>query len=444
MFLYQVLSEDYRYFQVVRIGDQLLAKQLPFQATEAYTNAVEMKPANAIGYVKRAESHRDQGNLVPALTDLKTAWSLSQDKRIVSFRIAEIYYEMERFDDASYHYRDVLSIDSNLPNVQYKLGLAYFRAGREVEAIEALNSATALQKNFWQAYYLRGSILRSIGAISKAENDFLKVLSLQPEASETRSALIMLYLDAATPLQALPLIQEEMDKNPQRAELYLYLTEVYRQQGRPGDAIEAVNYALEQNPNLPEAYLRAGQLWLEETSRTGDPIALDKAVSALESAVQMDPSSGQAALSLGRAYLAKGYQQMGFDELQRASESTPVPAEAHRLLGNLYHARQNYAEAITAYHVYLRLNGDEPEILNQLGDTYLRMSNPKEAAATFVQLSELEPNKLAPLVKAARAHIAAGNARGAARICRLGLVKNPDSSMLQSLLAQSNGLLSEH
>ncbi len=441
--LYQILSRDYRYFQLVRVGDQLLAQELPFQATQAYGTAVEMRPDNAIGYVKRAQAHREQGNLAPALTDLETAWTLSRDKRMVSFRMAEICYEMERFDDAARHYRDVLSLDPSAPNVLYKLGLAYFRAGREAEAIEALNEAAALQEHFWQAYYLRGAVLRSIGAEDEAETDFLQALSLRPEAFEARSALIELYLDAGAPLRALPLIRDEMDRNPQTAEVYLQLAEVHRQRGKPAKAIEAVNLALEQDPNLPEAYLRAGELWLDEASRTGDPIALDKAVSALESVAQMDPSSGPAALSLERAYLALGDDERVFAELQRAREATPVPAEAHRLLGDLYRARDNYAEAITAYHVYLKLEGDVPAVLERLGDTYLGMSKPKEAAATYVQLSELEPHRVTPLVKAARAHLAAGDPQGAARICRRGLATNPENPALQSLLARSRGLSSQ-
>ena len=152
--------------------------------------------------------------------------------------------------------------------------------------------------------------------------------------------------------------------------------------------------ALEQNPNLPVAYLRLGELWLEAATIGADPVAADRAVAALESVVKMDPSNGHAALTLGQAYLAMDDEARGFAELKRATQITPIPAEAHRLLGDLYRARKNHAAAVTAYHVYLKLRGDTPPVLERLGDTYVELDNPSMAAETYLKLASLEPGRV--------------------------------------------------
>lgn len=434
---YRALSRDYRYFQLVQLGDQLLAEGLPFQASRTYGTAIGVRPAELIAYIKRAEAERRQGNLSPAVEDLEKAGSLSTDVLLVSRRLADIYDELGRFDDAALHYERVLALDPESPEVLEKLGLVYFRAGREAEAIEALNRAASSRTGSWEPFYLRGAVFRSLGGLDEAEADFLRALELAPDAALARTALIELYLDTEQASKSMPLVHAEIDDNPGAAQPYLHLADVHRLAGHSIDAIEAVALALEQDPNLPAAYLRLGELWLEEGSSGDDPVALEKAVTALESVAKMDPSNGRAALALGRAYLAMGDEPRGFAELQRAGVATPVQAEAHRLLGDLYRARGNHTEAVTAYHVFLMLKGDSPAVLERLGDAYFELGNPTIAAEIYVKLSEIEPRRVTPLVKAARAYLSSGDPDSAARACRRGLVDNPENEALLSLLDQS-------
>jgi tetratricopeptide (TPR) repeat protein len=154
----------------------------------------------------------------------------------------------------------------------------------------------------------------------------------------------------------------------------------------------------------------------------------------------MDPSSGASALALGRAYLALGDEERGFAELQRASQATPIPAEALRLLGDLYRARKNPTEAVNAYHVYLKLNGDSLAVIERLGDAYVESGNPRTGAEVYMRLAALEPRRAAPLVKAARAYLQVGDHDAAARTCRRGLAANPENEALTELLAETGRL----
>lgn len=434
---WEVLSRDYRYTQLVHLGDQLMEEGLPFQAGRTYSSALAIKPDDAIGYVKRAEAERRQGNLARAIEDLEAAARLSSDVHLVSLRLASLYYETEHFDEAAAHYDRVLQVDPNAPRVLYKLGLVHFRAGREAEAIDALSRAAAARAGFWEAYYLRGAVFRALGGVDEAESDFRRALALRADATSARSALIELYLDTGRPNLAARLVEEEIDADPGEAEPYLHLARVHEMAGRRGDAIEAVSLSLEQDPNLPAAYLALGKLWLEEATLRGDPIAAEKAVAALQSVVKMDPADGRAALALGRAYLAMGDEVRGFAELQRATRATPVPAEAHRLLGDLYRARNNLPEAVTAYHVYLKLRGDAPAVLERLGDTYAELDKFQMAAETYLKLASLEPRRVAPLVKAAQALIHSGDTSAAASVCRSGLAMNPENRDLLALLEEA-------
>jgi len=151
----------------------------------------------------------------------------------------------------------------------------------------------------------------------------------------------------------------------------------------------------------------------------------------------MDPANGHAALTLGQAYLAMDDEARAFAELKRATRATPIPAEAHRLLGDLYRTRKNHAEAVTAYHVFLKLRGDTPAVLERLGDTYIELDNPSMAAEAYLKLASLEPRRVTPLVKAARSQLASGDPDAALRTCRRGLATNPENQALLQLLSEA-------
>jgi tetratricopeptide (TPR) repeat protein len=367
------------------------------------------------------------------------ASEFSPDVLTVSLRLADIYYARDQFEEAVVYYRRVLALDPDSPNMLYRLGLACFRAGREEEALAALDRAISVRGDFSGAYYLRAAIHRAIGKEDEVESDLLRALEFGPDSDEVRRALFEHYLDRRDADEAMKLVQEGIDREPQAPLHYLRLAAVHRLRGRHDDAIEAVGLALEQDPNLPRAYLSLGELWLEEGTRNGDRVAFEKAVAALESAAKMDPTNGSAALALGRACLAIGNEEKAYSELQRATEATPIQAEACGLLGDLYAGRDDYAEAATAYHAYLKLVGEVPSVLEKLGDAYLSMENVETAAQTYLQLTSLEPQRATPFIKAARALLANGESREAERICRRGLSSNPQNEALQSLLSQIAG-----
>jgi tetratricopeptide (TPR) repeat protein len=435
---YRAIDRDHRYNELVKLADSLAGDGHPLEALRTYGIAIALAPEAAIAYVKRADAYRSQGNLPAAIADLETAGSLEDDVLLVSTRLGDLCYQTERFDEAARHYQRVLALDSNAPAVLYKLGLVHFRAGREAEAIEALNRAASLGTGFWEALYLRGAVFRSIGGLVEAERDFRAALDLNPEAELPRAALIELYLDQQLASKAMPLVEEEIRAQPDRARPYLHLADAHFLDGRTTQAIEAVSLALEKDPNLPAAYLRLGELWLEEGGGD-DAVAAEKALAALTSVVKMDPTSGAAALALGRAYLSLGDEERGLSELLRASQSTPVQAEAFRLLGDLYRTRRNPAEAVTAYHVYLKLSGDTPAVLERLGDAYLENGNPAMGAETYMRQAALEPRRVVPLQKAARAYLLSGDPTSATRACRRGLASNPENPVLLKLLDEARG-----
>jgi tetratricopeptide (TPR) repeat protein len=437
---FRAIEKDRHYVALVREGDDLLARDLAVEASRSYGMAIALKPQEPLAYIKRADAEARQGNRLRAIEDVQSAGELSEDVLLVSSRLAELYYEGGDFEESARHYRKVLAVVPDSPEILYRLGLAHFRAGRAAEAIEELGKAAERREDFWEAYYLRGAVFLSIGGKTEAERDFRMALERASDRTLPREALIDFYIRENRPEEALPLVEEQIAARPEDARGYLRTAELNRLSGRTAEAIEAVGQALQRNPDLPDAYLRLGELWLSQLGGRDDSVAAEKAVAALSTAVKMDPASGEAALALGRAYLALGDEKRGFAELERAARATPVPGEALRLIGDLYRARGNPSEAVTAYHVYLKLNGDSPAVLEGLGDAYVESGDARRAAEMYRQLAELDPSRVSPVAKAARTYLQLGDGDSAARLCRLGLAANPENETLARILAQTRHL----
>jgi tetratricopeptide (TPR) repeat protein len=449
---YQVFSRDYQYVQLVKLGDQLMQEELPYQATRTYGSATGLRPDKPLAYMKRASALQEQGNLAAALADLSEAEKLGADPLTVAQQQADIQYQRGSFDEAVELYSKVLTLNPGSPTVLYQLGLACFRAGREEAALSALGQAIEAREGFVEAHYLRAAVSRSLGRVDDAESDLVTALSLRPEGEETRSALIELYLETGNAARALQVANEEIDRQPHAAHSYLRLADVHRMNGRTAEAIEAVGLAIEQDPNLPDAYLRLGELWLEDGMLRNDRVALEKAITALESVIMMDSENGPAALALGRAYLAIGNEEAAAEELEHAADATPIQADAHRILGDLYLERGAFTEAATAYHVYLKLSDPSPMkstvpmvpiVMERLGDAYVGMGNVSEAAETYMDVAALVPNRVTPFIKAAQAYLAAGELALARRACTRGLRADVENKDLLDLLVRSGGTLPE-
>jgi hypothetical protein len=76
-------------------------------------------------------------------------------------------------------------------------------------------------------------------------------------------------------------------------------------------------------------------------------------------------------------------------------------------------------------------------VLERLGDAYVESGNPQMGAEIYLRLEALEPRRVAPLAKAARAYLMVGDNESAAQTCRRGLAVNPENQVLTELLAET-------
>ena len=114
VFAYTGVTRDREYRRLVAAGDDALAANQTFLATEAFSGAIALQGNSMLAYLKRGETYRRRGDLPSALRDLRiaarlgpmTTWPLEQlgdvNHALLDYRrAAQRYDQYVQLDDGS-------------------------------------------------------------------------------------------------------------------------------------------------------------------------------------------------------------------------------------------------------------------------------------------------------------------------------------------------------
>ncbi len=153
--------------------------------------------------------------------------------------------------------------------------------------------------------------LGGAGEVKKAEQAFLKALSLNGQLLDALSGLARLYTDIGQPDKAIGLLRDALKINPNHADSHFALSYIYRYAGMLEESAQEGELALSLDPNntryrsLATTYLYLGNL---ERS-----LEVHK----------LDPDSGWTLARIGQIYLRRGQNEHALGELERAIAKEP-------------------------------------------------------------------------------------------------------------------------
>ncbi len=156
--------------------------------------------------------------------------------------------------------------------------------------------------------------------------------------------------------KALVFFQQALDYGMENYRLYRNFGICYEQINNQTEAEKALLKAIELNPNDAIALNYLGYWWADENRH------LEKAITFIQKAVQLQPYSGYYADSLGWVY----YRQGAFDKavlwLEKAIQLTPTDAIISEHLGDAYWQTGRFAEARFKWQYALDMGIEESRI----------------------------------------------------------------------------------
>ena len=134
---YQLMGDrDYR--TLLARGDTALRSDQTFPAIEAYSGAVALRPDSMLPRLRRGEAYQHRGDLDAAVRDFRDAAALDLAATRPREELGDVLYQLERYQRAVEAYETALALDDRLARVDYKLAIARYRAGDARGAITAL------------------------------------------------------------------------------------------------------------------------------------------------------------------------------------------------------------------------------------------------------------------------------------------------------------------
>jgi len=351
------VRQEREFRRLVAEGDAALDAGRTSEAIEAFSGALAFKPDSMLAHLQRAETYRRRGgdDLQAALRDAREANTLDPTAPQPIELLGDISSAMGRYDAAVEYYNSYLQLDDDGTRVMYKLALALVRQGQSQAAVEQLQHALALDDRFVEAHYLMGVALRDSGKPDEAVKRLQQAVALNAALVPAREELAELFTARGRAREAIEQWEAIAALEPERPERVVYVASALARTGFPEAAVLTLRRATERHPDSPALFAALGRIWLMVAAEDDDPIALGKAIEALQPLARLPDAASETLTLLGEALMMAGRVADAERVLQQAVSRQPVTPAAYRYLAQAARRRGHTDVARDAEARYARL-----------------------------------------------------------------------------------------
>ena len=431
------LANEREFDRLIAEGDAAVAAERLFQANEAYSGAIALKPDSMLAHYKRGAVYQAQNELENALRDFRSAVALDPSSLRSLESLGDVNVALGRHERAIDRYQAFNALDDRNARVLYKLGLACYRGGRAREALPVLQQALAIDPAMGEAHYVLGLVQRDLDQLPAARKSLEEATRRSP-ASQTgaREALADMYLQDGDYGRAINQLEALAALEPARADRVVAVGLAQARAGREDAAVITLGRAVERFSDAPQVYAALGHVWLNEARQRGDRVALNKAIQALQHAANRSEATGATYAELGHARLLAGDRPAAERALREAVARLPVPPDVYLQLAEVTARDGRIRDARDALLKYATLIGDDKPLVSvatQIGEYSLRLGEPTLAVRWFDRAIDEGGPSAALQVKLAEAAYRAGDMARAHQVVDEGLASEPDNLPLQQL-----------
>ena len=282
----------------------LVLNEEPEAAIQLLEDLIQQHPQESEPREFLGELYLQQGQLVAALGNFRTALDLNPAAMEDHVRLIQLQLRLKRAEDAAKAAASARSRFPDVPNLTLLLAVALGEAKRHQEALEAFDVAEAeffkskgeaLDASFYLTY---GAAAERAGRLERAAELLQKSVALDPaNAAEALNYMGFMWVDRETNIEeAGVLIRRALGLKPNHPAYLDSLGWWYFRKGDLASATRELRRALEKirREDAPEVYDHLGEVLF----KAGD---VGGALSAWESALELEPTMEAVREKLKRA-----------------------------------------------------------------------------------------------------------------------------------------------
>ena len=265
--------------------------------------------------------------------------------------------------------------------------------GNYTQAIELYSRLIKKVPNHYPAYINRGVLWERLPVKdakerqqnrTRAEEDYLQAISLNPKVAEAYNNLGALYIDMKRNLDASYQLSESLSLQPNYFPARMNRAIAYFRLGNTVAALSDFNYAARLRSKDPLLLLNRALAFYEMGQ-------YESAVEDLSYLITFNPNHARAYLERARALIKMGYPSNAYADLEEAVTIKPTYALAYYYMGDLMFRK---GEKDTALGLMVK----SKELANQYAPTYdlmgdmLAVEDPVAATANYMVARRLDPS----------------------------------------------------
>jgi tetratricopeptide (TPR) repeat protein len=358
-----------------------------------------------------------QGRLSDAEALLTRASKIDPTLVSVHMNLAFLYVLKNAPDKTISELKEVVRLEPNNVEANYKLGRLLLARGQTDDAIDVIEKAKSGAPASVVFLPLLGDAYLNKGNAEKAEENYLLALAAQKDNADAMLGMAKVSQSREDARAVAVYLAQARELAGNSAELRYKVGVTALGLGLFDDAESDLEQAAKLKPNEPSYLIALGAAWLKKPD-------LIVAEQIFRQALERQPDNAQAQMYLGyvlykqkkfseaRGYLEKTikadgslpepYYYLGLivqeeneDEraitlLEKAIQVSPTFANAHVALGASYLKLKDYARAQKELELGAKLNPDDSKAHYQLAVLYARLKDPKRAQAEMAIVEKLK------------------------------------------------------
>jgi tetratricopeptide (TPR) repeat protein len=330
-------------------------------AVAQFQKAIQLDPSDAAAHYHLGVAFGQAGNLNQAKAELAETLRLKPDSAEAHYTLGLLLVDWpypKDFPGAEKQFEEALKYKANFPEANEELGEVFLILGNWDAALAQFRAAISLKPAFPEAYRGIGLALQRKGDLDGASEAYREALRLRPDDGEAHYDLGLVLMREKKVDEAIAEFREATKLKP-GYETYYDLGRALSLKG--------------QTQAARVEFQKAWGLQHQHIEETGQAVQLNNAGVALmqsrkfaqaeadlRSALNINPTDGNALFNLGLVLASQGEFNSAITEFRKALVQEPINPKIHFDLARALELDGNLAGAIGEFQLTLRLRPGYP------------------------------------------------------------------------------------
>jgi tetratricopeptide (TPR) repeat protein len=426
--LKQALAIDPRSIEIlVALGDFRVSTGKPDQAETIYKQVLDIAPEKEDIYLKLASFYQLYSKWAEVEATLQKLAALKPHDEKPHIHLGDFFTWLGQRDKALASYQRATEINASSTVARDKLIAHYLDSGKLEEA--ATRTKARLEKNDKD---LSGRFFDARLRLAKGQSDeaisiLQGVVKDEPQLALAHHFLGVAFLQKRQTAQARGAFTEAVKLNPNLSESRTALAQIHLAEGSPDLAIEQAQAAIQLNPRNVQAAIILGDAYLLK----GDFVKSKQVFEAIAKALPNEPIGPYRLGLLARAEKNDAKALAYFEE---AFSKRPAAIEPLAEIATIKIAQGKSIEARERVTKQLEASPNNPLLYNLLGQLWMMAKDAGQAETAFKKAIELDNAPLSAYINLGQVFQQAGKTDQAVKEYEAVLAKNPNVSQAHMLL----------